>query len=101
MNVSLTPELEKMVAEKVQSGMYNSASEVVRAGLRLLQEQDEARRLKLEALRRDIQHAVEQVGRGEVLSYASPEEFFTELTAEADAELDEELASDKKATHAA
>ena len=42
MNVSLTPELEKLVNEKVKSGKYTSASEVVREGLRLLQDQDDA-----------------------------------------------------------
>jgi putative addiction module CopG family antidote len=41
MNVSLTPELERFVGEKVKSGLYNNASEVVREGLRLLKEQDE------------------------------------------------------------
>jgi antitoxin ParD1/3/4 len=35
MNVSLTPELEQFVQTKVQSGRYNSASEVVREALRL------------------------------------------------------------------
>jgi putative addiction module CopG family antidote len=39
MNVSLTPELEKFVEGKVGSGLYNNASEVVREGLRLLEEQ--------------------------------------------------------------
>ena len=43
MNVSLTPELRKLVEEKVQSGLYQTASEVVREGLRLLRERDEAR----------------------------------------------------------
>ncbi|MBD3560548.1 type II toxin-antitoxin system ParD family antitoxin, partial [Planktothrix sp. FACHB-1355] len=43
MNVSLTPELEKFVQEKVKSGRYLSASEVVREALRLLQEQDQIR----------------------------------------------------------
>lgn len=41
MNVSLTPELEKFVADKVKSGLYNNASEVVRASLRLLKEQED------------------------------------------------------------
>ena len=36
MNVSLTPDLERFVREKVDSGLYNSASEVVREALRLL-----------------------------------------------------------------
>jgi len=43
MNVSLTPELEKFVNGKVESGLYNNASEVVREGLRLLKESDELR----------------------------------------------------------
>jgi antitoxin ParD1/3/4 len=45
MNVSLTPELEKLVNDKVRSGLYQTASEVVREALRLLkQRDDEARR---------------------------------------------------------
>jgi len=55
MNVSLTPELEKFVSNKVQSGLYNSASEVIRQALRLLVEQDAEQRVKLEALRSSIQ----------------------------------------------
>jgi len=43
MNVSLTPELEKYVGDKVQSGLYNNASEVIRESLRLLKEHDEIR----------------------------------------------------------
>jgi antitoxin ParD1/3/4 len=43
MNVSLTPELEAFVENKVSSGRFQSASEVIRAGLRLLEERDEER----------------------------------------------------------
>ena len=43
MNVSLTPKLEEFVDGKVESGLYNNASEVVREGLRLLKERDENR----------------------------------------------------------
>lgn len=43
MNVSLTPELEKFVDDKVDSGLYNNASEVIRESLRLLKEHDEIR----------------------------------------------------------
>ncbi len=39
MNVSLTPELEKFVEDSVASGLYSSASELVRAGLRKLEEE--------------------------------------------------------------
>jgi putative addiction module CopG family antidote len=54
MNVSLTPELEKLVQEKVKTGRYNSASEVVREALRLLEEQDQLRALRLEEVRKKI-----------------------------------------------
>ena len=43
MNVSLTPELEQFVKNKVKSGLYNNASEVIREGLRVLKERDEVR----------------------------------------------------------
>jgi antitoxin ParD1/3/4 len=64
MNVSLTPELEKFVNTKVESGLYNSASEVIREGLRLLQQRDEMRELKLEALRKEIQLGINDLEAG-------------------------------------
>lgn len=66
MNVSLTPELERIVNFKVKSGLYNSASEVVREGLRLLNERDEFRRVKLEALRQEIEEGVKASEEGRV-----------------------------------
>ncbi len=66
MNVSLTPELEEFVEQNVRSGLYQTASEVVREGLRLLREREELRRTQLEALRRDIAVGVEQADRGQV-----------------------------------
>jgi antitoxin ParD1/3/4 len=65
MNVSLTPELEQLVTEKVESGTYNSASEVVREALRLLKERDEIRQVRLDELRREIAVGLEQADRGE------------------------------------
>ena len=64
MNVSLTPELERIVNFKVESGLYNSASEVIREGLRLLQQRDEMRELKLEALRKEIQLGINDLEAG-------------------------------------
>jgi antitoxin ParD1/3/4 len=43
-NVHLTPELERFARECVEGGRYNNVSEVVRSGLRLLQEAEERRR---------------------------------------------------------
>jgi antitoxin ParD1/3/4 len=54
MNVNLTPQLEDMVRQKVDSGMYSSASEVVREALRLMDAQDRLRAAKLDQLRQDI-----------------------------------------------
>lgn len=65
MNVSLTPELEKLVQEKVKSGRYNSASEVMREALRLLEEQDQLRAIRLEEVRKRIAAGLESLDRGE------------------------------------
>lgn len=65
MNVSLTAELEKYVSEKVASGLYHSASEVIREGLRLLKEQDALRELRVNELRQQIQAGINS---GEPLS---------------------------------
>ena len=63
---ALTPELERIVDQKVKSGLYNSASEVVREGLRLLQQRDEMREAKLEALRAEIQKGINSLEAGEI-----------------------------------
>ena len=65
MNVSLTPVLETYVEDKVKSGTFSSASEVVRAGRRLLQEHDAAHAARLEGLRADVQLGSEQLRRGQ------------------------------------
>jgi antitoxin ParD1/3/4 len=65
MEVSLTPELEQLVAERIESGMYASPSEVMGEALRLLKERDETRRARLEELRREIAIGLEQADRGE------------------------------------
>ena len=58
MNVNLTPQLEDLVRLKVASGLYTSASEVVREALRLMDEQDRLREAKLEQLRGDIREGL-------------------------------------------
>ena len=68
MNISITPELEKFIQAKVKSGMYQSASELVRDALRLLAERDEMRQKQLERLGRDTQLGLDQAERGELLS---------------------------------
>ncbi|MBA3439042.1 MAG: type II toxin-antitoxin system ParD family antitoxin [Pyrinomonadaceae bacterium] len=65
MNVSLTQELDEFVNQKVNSGLYNSASEVIREGLRLLKEQDDLKRFRLEELKREIKKGIDSLDRGE------------------------------------
>lgn len=65
MNVSLTPQLEALVREKVASGLYTSASEVVREALRLLAERDDERSAHLARLRADVQRGLDELDRGE------------------------------------
>jgi antitoxin ParD1/3/4 len=65
MNVSLTKELENFVGELVESGMYYSASEVVRDGLRLLKEQEALKKIRVEELRGEILKGFEQSQNGE------------------------------------
>ncbi len=82
MNVSLTPELETLVNEKVKSGNYNSASEVVREALRLLKEQDELKRIRREELRREVMKGVTDVREGRFRTYESTDELAQEIVAE-------------------
>jgi antitoxin ParD1/3/4 len=70
MNVNLTPHLEDMVKQKVASGLYTSASEVVREALRLMEDQDRMREAKLQQLRRDIHDGLNS---GQPISWNSEE----------------------------
>jgi antitoxin ParD1/3/4 len=67
LNVSLTPELERFVQTRVASGRYQTASEVVREGLRLLEEREQAREAALEELRAKIRRGTEEAEKGELL----------------------------------
>jgi antitoxin ParD1/3/4 len=64
-NVSLTPELERLVSDKVDTGMYQTASEVVREGLRLLKDRDDRQ------LRADVRAGFDSVDRGEYADYTA------------------------------
>jgi antitoxin ParD1/3/4 len=66
-NVSLTPELERFVEDKVQTGLYNNASEVIRESLRLLKEHDEIR----ENWREQIERGWQEAQRGEFVDGAA------------------------------
>jgi len=66
LNVSLTPKLQRFVNKRVASGRYQSASEVVRDGLRLLDEREQAHKLALRQLRNQISVGLNQAKHGEL-----------------------------------
>ena len=59
MNISLTPQLESLVKNKVESGLYGSASEVIRDALRLLEERDRGQFLRAQELRAEIKKGLD------------------------------------------
>ncbi len=67
MNVSLTPEPGEFVGGKVESGRYNSASEVVREALRILEEHDSARASQLEEFNEELGRRLAALDRGETV----------------------------------
>ncbi len=71
MHVSLTPELDRAVREKVASGLYNNASEVIRGALRLSLKQE----AENEWLKREVAIGFAQLEAGETQRVSSKEEF--------------------------
>lgn len=69
MNVSLSPELEKFISGKVSQGRYQTASEVVREALRLLEERDRVREAHVKALRQEIDLGLRDLRAGRVTSF--------------------------------
>ncbi|MBM7073570.1 type II toxin-antitoxin system ParD family antitoxin [Shewanella sp. 202IG2-18] len=84
MHVSLTPELEARVKSKVESGLYNDASEVVREAIRFMElHEDWINEMKLAKLREQLKVGVEQLDQGKGIKVNSREEldkFFDEIT---------------------
>jgi antitoxin ParD1/3/4 len=76
MTVSLTPELEAYIQEKIASGNYTSPQEVIWHALRLLREEDAARQMRFEELKREIQIGIDAADRGELVD---GEQFMAEL----------------------
>lgn len=68
MNVSLTPELEQFIESKVKSGFYGSASEVIREGLRLLDEQETIKKKRIEILNLEIDKGLASLKAGNVIT---------------------------------
>ena len=82
MNISITPELQKFVEQEVKTGLYQSASEVIRAGLRRLKEDKERKPRFVVSTKAELEEklleGVEQLDRGEGIPAA---QVFAELKA--------------------
>jgi antitoxin ParD1/3/4 len=65
MNVNLGSSLDRFVSELVRSGLYQSQSEVLREGLRLLKEREDFKEVRLAELRKQIALGIRQADRGE------------------------------------
>ena len=81
MNVHLTQELEELIQKKVESGRYNSASEVMREALRLMEQRDEFLALRKEEVRHKIREGLDSLQRGEAVD---GEAVFDRIDAELD-----------------
>ena len=68
MNISLTTELEQFVNDKVNSGMYTSASEVIRESLRLLHAYDDLQTQRVNQLNQVIDVGLQQLNKGNKIS---------------------------------
>jgi antitoxin ParD1/3/4 len=66
-NIALTPHLDKFVRDKIESGRYQSASEVVREGLRIMEQLELERQQALVGVREKIRNGYEQIKRAETV----------------------------------
>ena len=66
LNVSLPPELENRVRQHVESGLYSSASEVIREALRLFEAYQDVRAASLASLKAEIAQGTDDIAAGRV-----------------------------------
>lgn len=72
-NVFLTEHLDSFIATGIETGQYSNASEVVRDGLRLLEQRQAEDRAKIDWLQRAAQEGIDAIERGEYVTLSSPE----------------------------
>ncbi len=70
MNVNLGPVFDEFVAEMLRTGLYQSQSEILREGLRLLKEREDLKKLRIAEIRRQITLGAEQADQGDVVEGA-------------------------------
>lgn len=88
MNITITGELEELINEQLKSGLFDSPSQVIREGLRLLREQNQLREIRREELRREIQKGIDDIREGRFKTYNSADEMIEDVISEARAEFE-------------
>jgi antitoxin ParD1/3/4 len=76
MKITLTPEIEQLIQEKVNSGKYSSVSEIIGEGMRLLEARDRDKETQLVVLKEKIKQGIDAANRGELID---ADEVFAEL----------------------
>jgi antitoxin ParD1/3/4 len=74
-NVNLTEHFDRFIEAGVASGRFGNASEVVREGLRLLEQREQEDKAKLEWLRAAAKEGFDELDRGEGITFNSMDEF--------------------------
>jgi antitoxin ParD1/3/4 len=74
-NVNLTEHLDRFIEAGITSGRFSNASEVVREGLRLLEQREQEDKAKLEWLRTAAKEGFDQLDRGEGIEFESMNDF--------------------------
>jgi len=77
-----------LVNRKIQSGRYNSPSEVVREGLLLLKREEDLKKLPVEELRGEVQKGIDAIKQGNSKTYNSADEMVENIISEARAEFE-------------
>ena len=89
-NINLTGHFDSFIEAGVSSGRYGNASEMIREGLRLLEQREQEEQAKLAWLQAAVKEGVEQLNRGEGIGFDSMDELETyihQIGEEASAEL--------------
>ena len=73
-NVNLTDHLDRLIEARVNSGRFSNASEVVREGLRLLEQRDQEDKARLKWLRAAVKEGIEDIDRGNYTTLRSGQE---------------------------
>lgn len=81
LNITLPPELQEFIDSRLSSGRYQTAGEVIREGLRLLEERERASEAAYDELKAKVRRGIEESDRGELVDGDSVFEEIRQLSA--------------------